>query len=77
MNIMAALAVIPGVAALLPYITAAIAICAIVATVLPHPAAGATGLYPVIYAVVNFIALNFGKARNTDAPAPTPPAAQS
>ena len=77
MDIMTALAAIPGAAPLLPYIAAAIAICAAVATVLPHPAAGATGLYPAIYAAVNFIAFNFGKARNAGAPAAKPPAAQS
>jgi hypothetical protein len=77
MDIMTSLAAIPGAAPVLPYITAAIAICAALAAVLPHPAAGATGLYPAIYATINFIAFNFGKARNANATASTTPAAQS
>lgn len=77
MDILTSLATIPGAAPLLPYITAAIAICAAVAAVLPHPAAGAKGLYPAIYVAINFIAFNFGKARNARATASTTPAAQS
>nr|WP_294522995.1 hypothetical protein [uncultured Rhodopila sp.] len=75
MDIMTVLAAIPGAGFILPYITAIIAICAAAAAALPHPAAGATGVYPAIYAVVNFIACNFGKARNADAPASRPAAA--
>ena len=74
MDIMTALAAIPGAGPVLPYITAIIAVCAAVATVLPRPAAGGTGVYRVLYAVVNFIALNFGKATNTGPAAPQPPA---
>ena len=79
MDLMTTLAAIPGPGPLLPYIAAAIALCAAIAVALPHPAAGTTGIYPAIYAVVNFIALNFGHARNNDAPASrqTPPASQS
>jgi hypothetical protein len=66
---MSALAAIPGAAHFLPYVTAAVALCAAVAVALPRPGAGATGVYPVIYAVVNFIALNFGQARNAGMPA--------
>jgi hypothetical protein len=51
-------------------------VCAAVAAALPHPTAGAKGLYPAIYAAVNFIAFNFGKARNADAPVSVPRAAQ-
>jgi hypothetical protein len=76
-DILTSLAAIPGAGPILPYMTAAIAVCAAVAAVLPHPAAGATGMYPAIYAVVNFIAFNFGKARNANATASTTPAAQS
>ncbi len=77
MEIMTMVAAIPGVAPILPYITAAVAACAAAAAILPHPAAGATGLYPAIYAAVNFIAFNFGKARNANASASGTPAAQS
>ena len=77
MDIITSLAAIPGAGPVLPYLTAAIAVCAAVAAVLPHPPAGAAGLYPVIYAVVNFIAFNFGKARNANATASATPGAQS
>ena len=77
MDFMTALAASPGAGSILPYITTAIALCAAAAAILPHPAAGATGLYPVIYAVVNFIACNFGKARNAGVSASTPAAPQS
>jgi hypothetical protein len=76
MDIMATLAAIPGAGPVLPYVSAAIAICAAVATVLPHPAAGGNGVYRVFYTVVNFIAFNIGKARNADPAAPTQPAAR-
>ncbi len=77
MDLMTTLAAIPGAASVLPYVAAVIAVCAALAAALPHPVAGSTGVYRAIYATVNFIAFNFGKARNTDAPAPQPPAAQS
>lgn len=77
MDILTSLAAIPGAGPVLPYITAGIAVCAAVATLLPHPAAGATGLYPAIYAAINFVAFNFGKARNATASASTAPTAQS
>jgi hypothetical protein len=76
MDIMTSLAAIPGAGPVLPYITAAVAICAAVATVLPRPAAGGNGAYRILYAVVNFIAFNLGKARNAEPAAPTQPAAQ-
>jgi hypothetical protein len=69
------LAAVPGAGPFLPYIPVIIALCAAVAAALPHPAADTTGVYPVFYAVVNYIAFNFGKAKNADAPAK--PAAQS
>jgi hypothetical protein len=69
LDLMTLLAAIPGAGPWLPYIPVAIAVCAALATALPPPAAGAKGFYPAIYAVVNFIACNFGKARNARAPA--------
>jgi hypothetical protein len=74
LDLMTLLAAIPGAGPWLPYIPVAIAVCAALAAALPAPVAGATGMYPVLYAVVNFIACNFGKARNAAAP---PPAAHS
>ncbi len=71
MDLMTTLAAIPGAGPLLPYLAAVIAVCAAVAVVLPHPAPGATGVYPAVYAVVNFIAMNFGRAANAKAETPT------
>ena len=69
MDLMSTLAAIPGATHFLPYLTAVVALCAAVAVALPRPNGGATGFYPVFYAVVNFIALNFGQAKNASAPA--------
>ncbi|PPQ27080.1 hypothetical protein [Rhodopila globiformis] len=77
MDIMATLAAIPGAGPVLPYVTAVIAVCAALATVLPHPAAGGNSLYRAFYAAVNFIAFNVGKARNAAPSAPTQPAPKS
>lgn len=66
MDIMTALAAIPGATHFLPYVASAVALCAAIAVALPRPGAAATGVYPVFYAVVNFVALNFGRARNAD-----------
>ena len=70
MDLMTLLAAIPGAGPWLPYIPVAIAVCAALSAALPRPAAGSAGFYPVIYAAVNFIACNFGKARNANAPPP-------
>lgn len=72
MDLMTMLAAIPGAGPTLPYVAAAVAICACATVVLPRPAAGATGIYSAVYAVVNFVALNFGQARNATAPAAVP-----
>jgi hypothetical protein len=71
MDFMTLLAAIPGAGPLLPYLPVVIAVCAAVAATLPHPAAASTGAYPAIYAVVNFIALNIGKAKNAATPTST------
>jgi hypothetical protein len=68
MDLLTTLAAIPGAAPALPYVAAVIAVCAAVATVLPHPAADAKGVYPALYSAVNYIAFNFGKARNAGKP---------
>jgi hypothetical protein len=72
MDLISILGAIPGAAHVLPYVTTIIALCAALAVALPRPGAGATGLYPVLYAMVNFIALNFGRARNSDGSAGGP-----
>ena len=52
----------------LPYAFAAVAACAAVATVLPPPKTSG-GIYAGLYHTVNFIALNFGHAKNASMPA--------
>ncbi len=74
MEIMSTLAAIPGGSSLLPYVAGGIALCAAISVALPPPSTGATGVYPMIYAVVNFVALNFGHARNAGTTMPLPAA---
>ncbi len=62
------LAAIPGAGWLLPYTALAVAIAAAVATVLPPPAVPNRGVYPLVYHLVNWLALNVGRARNQTTP---------
>lgn len=41
-------------------------VCALVATLMPAPGEQAGTVYKALYAVVNWIGCNFGKARNAD-----------
>lgn len=59
---------IPAIGPYVPYITLAVTIASAAATVLPAPAAGAAGVYPVVYGVIHWVAINKGRA------AVTPPA---
>lgn len=52
----------------LPYVAAAVALASALATLLPAPRLPASGFYPVFYHVVNWVALNVGKAKNKGAP---------
>lgn len=72
MDLMTLLTAIPGVGPFLPYILVAVALCATLATTLPPPKVPASGFYPILYAVVNWIALNAGHAKNAGAQ-PSPP----
>ena len=63
MDISALASIVPALAPFVPYLTAAVAVCATLATVLPKPAVD-TGVYAGVYRSVNYIALNFGHARN-------------
>ena len=70
------LTAIPALAPYAGYISAAIGIAAIVARFLPPPAMPASGFYPIVYGVMNMLAMNAGHARNaTDPTAPAPVAA--
>lgn len=68
MDLMQMLAAIPGAGWLLPYLAAAVAIAAALATVLPPPAVPARGWYSAVYHMVNWLALNVGRARNAADP---------
>ncbi|MFL5257485.1 MAG: hypothetical protein ACJ8AI_32325 [Rhodopila sp.] len=70
MDLLTILAVIPGIAPLLPYIAAAIASCAALAVILAHPTPRSGRLYVLAYNATNFVALNFGRTRNAP-PAPS------
>lgn len=48
----------------LGWITIIVTICAALATVLPVPAQSSTAVYRGVYAVIQWIAFNLGKARN-------------
>jgi hypothetical protein len=62
MDLFALLAGIPYAGPFLPWLAVAVAFCAAVAAWLPAPRA--PGWYAVVYAVVNGIGCNFGRARN-------------
>jgi hypothetical protein len=67
MDLVTLIAAIPGTAPALPYVAVAVSVCGALAVVLPHPVAESTRLYVAIYRLVNFVALNFGYARNARA----------
>jgi len=67
MDLMNAVSALPGVGPALPYIAFGVAVCAALATTLKPPAA--PGWYSILYGLVNFVALNFGHAKNATAPA--------
>lgn len=67
MDLMTAIAAIPGIGPALPYIMALGLICAAASTVMPPPTG--SGWYVGLYKIVNFIGMNFGHARNATAPA--------
>lgn len=72
MDLMTVITAIPGVGPALPYIAALVVLCAAVAPFLKAPAAGSTGFYATLYTAVNFVALNFGHAKNATAPGAVP-----
>jgi hypothetical protein len=78
MDLMTLITKIPGVGPYIPDITLAVTIFGLIATRLPPPKLPASGPYAVAYGIVNWIALNFGKAKNAGAPgtiSTSPPAA--
>jgi len=65
---------IPAVGPYVPYILAAGAVCAAIATVLPPPKPDDSKAYKAIYTAINWCALNIGHAKNAPASDPTPKA---
>jgi hypothetical protein len=65
MDLMNAVSALPGIGPALPYIAFGVAVCAALATRLKPPAA--PGWYSILYGLVNFVALNFGHAKNATA----------
>jgi len=78
MDVFNALASIPAIGPLLPYLLLAGVICAALSTALPPPTGSVTfmgRLYVILYTSVNWIGLNLGHAKNASAPdAAKPPA---
>lgn len=55
---------------LAPTLASVVGFAAVLARFLPPPAVPASGVYPIVYAVVNAVAMNGGQARNANAPRP-------
>jgi len=78
MDLMTAIAQIPGIGPYLPYLTLAVTIGAALATVLPPPPTSGgflATLYGVVYHAVSWAALNKGQAANANAPSSAKPPA--
>lgn len=73
MDLWTTLAAIPGIGPVLPYLAAAIAVCAALATALPAPSATAPRWYRGLHTAINWVALNLGHARNAAVPGPAAP----
>lgn len=72
MDLITAIASIPGIGPALPYVGALGVVSAVLATALPPPANTAS-TYGRIYTAVNWLGLNFGHARNANAPGAVKP----
>ena len=53
---------------LLIWVTTIVAICAAIATVLPAPKESSNVVYRAVYRVIQWVALNLGKAKNSEDP---------
>jgi hypothetical protein len=68
MDLMNAIAGIPGIGPLMPYIVALVAFAAFVARFIPPPAADANWVWITVYRMVNAIGQNGGHAQNATDP---------
>lgn len=62
-------AILAAFPALAPYVPVIIAVAAILASLLPAPAAATGGAYALLYRLVNLLGANVGHARNASDPA--------
>lgn len=69
-DIPAIVAAVPALAPYATYLCIVIAVNAVIAPYLKPPAMPAHGWYPVVYALVNWVARNVRNARNANAPVP-------
>lgn len=53
----------------IPYVTAAVAVCSALSAIIPAPTPAAPAWWVKVCAVVNFLAINLGHAKNVTAPA--------
>ena len=68
MDLINALAGIPGIGRALPYITVAVTLAAVLASILPAPSDDAGPTYRAFYALINKMAINVGHATNLTKP---------
>ncbi len=73
MDLMQAISALPGIGPYLPYLVVVVAVAALVATQMPPPRPTGSEFYAMFYNIMQWIAMNWGHAKN--APAPTPPPA--
>jgi hypothetical protein len=76
MDLLSMIQAIPGIGPYLPYVLMLFGVCAVIAAQLPAPRS--SGVYSMIYGIVNLLGHNYNQARNALAPAakaPAPPAA--
>lgn len=76
MDLITLLTAIPAIGPFLPYILVAGAVASAIATILPAPTVESSKAYASTYRIVNWLALNVGKAKNaivTTVPAPKAP----
>ena len=59
---------IPGIGPYLPYLTAAVTIASVIATLLPPPTPASGQAYAFLYGLVHWVAINKGNAKAASAP---------
>ena len=69
---MTAIEQIPGIGPWIPYVTLAIAVASMIAAAMPPPTAQSGNVYVTLYNIVHLVAQNYGNAKASSAPGPTP-----